>query len=221
MRAIFKAEERSTLVERVANQIREAIKSSKLKPRDRLIEADLANEMQIGRNAVREAIRYLEKEGLVTAPPFKGAHVSEFGKDDLDELYELRILLEERAIKRLVKNLKKEKLTKLESIVDTMKKVSKSGSVEEIIAADLSFHEAICELSGSRRLLEAWLNLSHQLKAFIGLKDQLYDDDTPETSLGIHYPVFEAIKQGDANLAVKRMDEVITRGYKKACKHFH
>jgi DNA-binding GntR family transcriptional regulator len=221
MSGIFKAEKRSILMEQVANQIREAIKSSKLKPGDRLIETELANSMQIGRNTVREAIRYLEKEGLVTTAPFKGAYVSEFDQKDLDELYELRILLEELAIKKLVKNLNKEKITKLESVIDTMKEVSKTGSVEEIIAADLSFHQTICELSGNRRLLEAWLNLSHQLSAFIGLQDQLYDDDTPETTLGLHYPIFEAIQNSNSKLAVKLMRALITRGYKKACKHFH
>ena len=94
------------------------------------------------------------------------------------------------------------------------------GFVDEIIDVDLSFHRTICELSDNRRLLEAWLNLSHQLRAFIGLENQLYDDDTPDATLGTHYPVLEAIKAGDANLAVKRMKAVITRGYKKATKYY-
>ena len=88
MGVVFKVEKRSILVEHVANQIREAIKSKKLNPGERLIETDLANDMEIGRSAVREAIRYLEKEGLVTTTPFKGAHVSEFTRKDLDELYD-------------------------------------------------------------------------------------------------------------------------------------
>ena len=59
-----------------------------------------------------------------------------------------------------------------------------------------------------------------QLRAFIGLEDQLYDDDTPETILGKHFPVIEAIKKGDGDLAVRHMREVITRGHKKATKHY-
>ena len=86
-----------------------------------------------------------------------------------------------------------------------MKQVAKNGNLDEIIDVDLSFHRTICELSDNRRLLEAWLNLSHQLRAFIGLENQLYDDDTPDATLGTHYLVLEAIKAGDANLAVKRM----------------
>ena len=116
MEAIFKAEKRSILVEQVANQIREAIKSGKLKPGDRLIETELANSMQIGRNAVREAIRYLEKEGLVTTTPFKGAHVTKFTEKDLEDLYTLRTALEELAIRTLIKNPDNEKINKLNSL---------------------------------------------------------------------------------------------------------
>jgi len=220
MGVVFKAEKRSILVEQVANQIREAIKSKKLKSGERLIETDLASGMETGRNAVREAIRYLEKEGLVTTTPFKGAQVTEFTKEDLDELYDLRIVLEELAIRTLVRNIDREKIARLESVVKAMKRVTKKGTVEEIIDVDLNFHRTICELSGNRRLLSTWLNLSHQLRAFIGLENQLYDDDTPETTLGKHYPVFEAIKKGDTDLAVKRMREVITRGHRKASKYY-
>ena len=220
MEPIFKIEKRSILVEQVANQIREAIKSGKLKSGERLIEIDMANGMQVSRSAIREAIRYLEKEGLVITTPFKGAQVIELTEKDLEDLYSLRMALEELAINTLIKNLDQELIRRLELVVTTMKRVAQKGNVEEIIEADLSFHRTICELSNNRRLLEAWLNLSHQLRAFIGLEDQLYDNDTPETTLGLHYPVFDAIKKHDDKLAVKLMRALITRGYKKACKHY-
>ena len=192
---IFKKEDRSTLLEKVANQIREAIKSGKLKPGERIIENDLASDMGISRFPIREAIRYLEKEGLVTTTPFKGAHVTELTLKDLEEIYSLRTVTEELAIRTLVKNLSREKVAKLESVVSAMKQTAQDGkTIEEVIDVDLSFHRTICELSDNRRLLDAWLNLSNQFRAFIGL-DQLYDDDTPETTLAVHYPVFEAIKR--------------------------
>jgi len=218
---IFKKEDRSTLVEKVANQIREAIKSGKLKPGERIIESNLASDMGISRFPIREAIRYLEKEGLVTTTPFKGAHVTELTPKDLEEIYSLRTVTEELAIRTLIKHLDSEKVKKLESVVTAMKQVAKNcRTIEEVIDVDLSFHRTICELSGNRRLLEAWLNLSHQLRAFIVLDDHLYGDDTPEKTLETHYPVFEAIKNGNGNLAAKHMREVITRGYKKASKHY-
>ena len=221
MGAVFKKEERSTLVERVANQIREAIKLAKLKPGDRIIEGDLANDMGISRFPVREAIRYLEKEGLVTTTPFKGAHVTELTAKDLEEIYSLRTVLEELAIRTLIKNLDSKKVKRLESVIMSMKQVAKNTeSIEKVINVDLSFHRTICELSGSRRLLESWLNLSRQLRAFIGLDGQLWGDDTPGKTLETHYSVFEAIKKGNSDLAASQMKKVITRGYKNALKYY-
>jgi DNA-binding GntR family transcriptional regulator len=219
MAPIFHIEKRSILVEKVAKQIREAIETGKLKSGERLIENDLANGMQVSRSAIRESIRYLEKEGLVISTPFRGAQVAEFTDKDLEDLYALRMALEELAIKTLIKTINEEKKKRLQGIVAGMQQVAKNGGIEEIIEADLGFHRAICELSGNRRLLEAWLNLSHQLRAFIALKDQLYDDESPEMTLGLHYPVLDAIKNQDTKLAVREMKKVITRGYKKASQH--
>lgn len=221
MNGIFQKEDRSTLVVKVANQIREAIKSGKLKPGEHIIEGDLAMDMGISRFPIREAIRYLEKEGLVTTTPYKGAHVTELTEKDLEEIYSLRIVIEELAIRTLIKHLDSEKVKKLESVVTAMKQVAKNcRTIEEVIDVDLSFHRTICELAENRRLLELWLNLSHQLRAFIVLDDHLYGDDTPEKTLETHYPVFEAIKKGDSDLAVNQMKKVMTRGYKNALKYY-
>ena len=218
--ATFKAEKRTILVERVAKQIRKAIVCGNLKPADRLIETELANDMQISRNVVREAIRYLEKEGLVTATPFKGAKVREFTKKDLDDLYDLRIVLEELAIRTLIKNLDNEKITKLDSIVATWKQLTTESTVEEIIDADTIFHKTICELSGNWRLLDAWMNISYQLRAVLTLDYYLHDYDTPEKMLSPHYPVLEAIKRGDAKESVKLMREIILEAQKKASEFY-
>lgn len=221
MNGIFQKEDRSTLVVKVANQIREAIKSGKLKPGEHIIEGDLAMDMGISRFPIREAIRYLEKEGLVTTTPYKGAHVTELAEKDLEEIYSLRTVIEELAIRTLIKHLDSEKVKKLESVVTAMKQVAKNcRTIEEVIDVDLSFHRTICELAENRRLLELWLNLSHQLRAFIVLDDHLYGDDTPEKTLETHYPVFEAIKKEDSDLAVNQMKKVMTRGYKNALKYY-
>ena len=118
-------------MEQVADQIREAIKSGKLKPGDRLIETELANGMQISRSAIREAMRYLEKEGLVTTTPFKGAHITKFTEKDLEDLYNLRTALEELAIRTLIKNLNNEKINKLEAVLKKMEQVAKNGTIKE------------------------------------------------------------------------------------------
>ena len=216
MGKIFEKEKRSTLPGQVANQIREAIKSGKLKPGDRLIETVLAREMNIGRNAVREAIRYIEKEGLIVTTPFKGAQVVEMSKNDLKDIYDVRNALETLALNTLAVKIDNEKTRVLDAVVKEMKAVSKKGNLQAIIDVDLKFHRTLCELSENKVLLEAWSAISNRLRAFIANGDGLYGEDTPEVTLGTHYPVIDAIKNSDFKLAVRILNEILERGYKMA-----
>ena len=220
MEKIFEKEKRSTLPGQVANQIREAIKSGKLKPGDRLIETVLAREMNIGRNAVREAIRYIEKEGLIVTIPFKGAQVVEMSKNDLKDIYDVRNALETLALNTLAVKIDNEKTRVLDAVVKEMKAVSKKGNLKAIIDVDLKFHRTLCELSENKVLLEAWSAISNRLRAFIANGDGLYGEDTPEVTLGTHYPVVDAIKNSDFKLAVRILKEILERGYKMASRSY-
>ena len=220
MEKIFEKEKRSTLPGQVANQIREAIKSGKLKPGDRLIETVLAREMNIGRNAVREAIRYIEKEGLIVTTPFKGAQVVEMSKNDLKDIYDVRNALETLALNTLAMKIDNEKTRVLDAVVKEMKAVSKKGNLKAIIDVDLKFHRTLCELSENKVLLEAWSAISNRLRAFIANGDGLYGEDTPEVTLGTHYPVIVAIKNSDFKLAVRILNEILERGYKMASRSY-
>jgi DNA-binding GntR family transcriptional regulator len=220
MEKIFEKEKRSTLPGQVANQIREAIKSGKLKPGDRLIETVLAREMNIGRNAVREAIRYIEKEGLIVTTPFKGAQVVEMSKNDLKDIYDVRNALETLALNTLAVKIDNEKTRVLDAVVKEMKAVSKKGNLQAIIDVDLKFHRTLCELSENKVLLEAWSAISNRLRAFIANGDGLYGEDTPEVTLGAHYPVIDAIKNSDFKLAVRILTEILERGYKMASRSY-
>lgn len=220
MGKIFEKEKRSTLPGQVANQIREAIKSGKLKPGDRLIETVLAREMNIGRNAVREAIRYIEKEGLIVTTPFKGAQVVEMTKNDLKDIYDVRNALETLALNTLAVKIDNEKTRVLDAVVKEMKAVSKKGNLKAIIDVDLKFHRTLCELSENKVLLEAWSAISNRLRAFIANGDGLYGEDTPEVTLGAHYPVIDAIKNSDFKLAVRILNEILERGYKMASRSY-
>jgi DNA-binding GntR family transcriptional regulator len=220
MEKIFEKEKRSTLPGQVANQIREAIKSGKLKPGDRLIETVLAREMNIGRNAVREAIRYIEKEGLIVTTPFKGAQVVEMSKNDLKDIYDVRNALETLALNTLAMKIDNEKTKVLDAVVKEMKAVSKKGNLKAIIDVDLKFHRTLCELAENKVLLEAWSAISNRLRAFIANGDGLYGEDTPEVTLGTHYPVVDAIKNSDFKLAVRILNEILERGYKMATRSY-
>jgi len=221
LKTSFKIRKREVLAEQVANLLRNSIRSGELTPGKRLVETELANDMEVSRSAIREAIPCLEKEGLVTVNHFKGTFVTQLEEKDLEEIYLLRPELEQLAIRLLVKNLNDEKIRALELVVEEMKRVADNPkSLSQVIDVDVRFHRRICELSDNGRLLQAWLNLSFQLSAFIAMEGQLYGDETPAQVFERHYVVFESIKKGNADLAVRQMKEVIESGYKNAQKHY-
>ena len=203
--AVFHKQKRATFKTIALKQIKEAIQSGKLKPGDRIVEAELAREMGISRFPIREAISSLEKEGILITIPFKGTYISHYDEDDLEEIYTLRSALEELAIRILMEKITSKKIQKLESILAAMEQATHKGKVGRLIFGDMQFHQAICELSGHRRLLEVWLTLKDQLRSFIALEEHSYGG--PEQLLKTHYPLMEAIKKGDSSLAEKRLRE--------------
>jgi len=203
--AVFQKQKRTTFKTIALKQIKEAVQSGKLKPGDRIVEAELAREMGISRFPIREAISSLEKEGILITIPFKGTYISHYDENDLEEIYTLRSALEELAIRLLMEEIASKKIKKLESILAAMEQAAHKGRVGRLIFGDMQFHQAICELSGHRRLLEAWLTLKDQLGSFIALEEHSYGG--PEQLLKTHYPLMEAIKKGDRSLAEKRLRE--------------
>ena len=218
MPPVFTRQKRATLTNRALKEIRDAIRTGKLKPGDRLIEMQLAEEMQISRFPIREALRYLEKEGLVETKPFKGTHVARFTEQDMEELYSLRSSLEELAVRILIKNLDEKKIKKLETIIQTMQKASQTGNLDQMISEDLRFHQTICELSGHRKLLEVWRTLESQLQVFLTIEKDFFE--TAYQYVSTHDPIMEAIKHRNIKRAEKAIREhlelamrIIREGY--------
>ena len=85
------------LPERLADHLRDQIASGALAPGRRLVEQDLAGALQVSRVPLREAFRILCAEGLVTLSPHRGAEVSSTSQEELEELFEVRAMLESRA----------------------------------------------------------------------------------------------------------------------------
>jgi DNA-binding GntR family transcriptional regulator len=220
MPQVFSKQKRATLADQALKEIRDAIRSGKLKPGERLVEMQLAEEMQISRFPIREALRYLEKEGLVETKPFKGTHVAQFTEKDMEELYSLRSSLEELAVRLLIENLDEKKIKKLETIIQSMQKASQSGDLDQMISEDLRFHQTICELSGHRKLLEVWRTLESQLQVFLNIEKDFFE--TAYQYVSTHDPIMEAIKHRNIKTAENAIRQhlelamrIIRKGYWK------
>lgn len=198
---IFSRQNRPTMTQIALENIREAIEKGLLKPGNRIIESKLSKELGMSRFPIREALCYLEKEGLVETIPFKGVSVAHITPKDIEDLMTLRCALEELAIQLAIQRLNSDKINVLHSIMDQMKNALHDNSEEEILNADLSFHQAICEFAENGRLLNAWMPLASQIRVCLKLEYPLFQ--TAGDFVSTHIPLLEVIADGDQQKAVQ------------------
>jgi DNA-binding GntR family transcriptional regulator len=133
--------------------IREAIVDGRLTPGQRLKEEELARELGISRTPVREALLILQAEGLVDAAPNRGALVRSHDADDLEDLYQLRALLEGYAARRAAANISEAAVAGLRESCERFENLIE-GDVQDLVKENLLFHNVILDAARSRRVAE-------------------------------------------------------------------
>lgn len=135
--------------------IRAAIVNGRLEPGQRLKEEELARELGISRTPVREALLYLQAEGLVDSAPNRGATVRAYAPEEIDDLYDLRALLEAHAARRAASRISEEDVERLrESNARFAKLAAGDETLVDLIGENLVFHTTILEAAGSERLAQ-------------------------------------------------------------------
>ncbi len=154
-----------------------AILEGEIAPGTRLVERDLADRLQVSRAPVRDALRALHHEGLVSARGRKGLCVNSLSARDAWEVYTIRAALESLAARLACERLTPEALRELREIVAAMEQASRARDVEELSSLDVRFHERMCRISGHRRLLAMWSGMAAQIRLLSGRVVQtLYGD---------------------------------------------
>ena len=148
------------LSEEAYEALRDAILNSRLAPGDRIVEAEIARQMEISRAPIREAIRKLERDGLVEYQPRRGTVVAQLSGDDVRDVYSLRAHLEAYAIRLAAERVTAQDLAALESLLERMNDCAMKDDLRGLIAADVEFHGRICQTSGSKRVFRLWDSLN-------------------------------------------------------------
>ena len=195
---------RDGLVDRVANSLVGAILSGAMRPGDRLAESHIARQMDLSRAPVREALRLLESSGLVEYRTNRGFFVRAISATSVSDLYDLRILIETAAIRRLT-DTTPAALPPLRAQVAELHRLAGTGAdMMAHVDADMAFHRLICEGSGNRRFLQVFDQIANETKLGLVLIGRLYDD--PHRMAETHEPIVEAIAAGDADAAAAAID---------------
>lgn len=191
----------------VADAIRAAILRGHLRPGERLKEDVIARELAVSRTPVREAIAMLQAEGVLEAPQHRGAQVRSYSPSELEEIYDLRSILEGYAACRAATRIKRAELTRLRRSCEAMENL-RPDDLEHLVRENGVFHDTILDAADAGRLN----SMVNQIRA-VPLIYQSYAWYTPEQlklSLEYHWRVLDALENHDADRAERDMRHHLT-----------
>jgi DNA-binding GntR family transcriptional regulator len=193
-----------SLYEQVYQALRSAILTGALAPGDRLVETQLAEWLQVSRTPLREALRQLQQDGLVTADVSGGLRVTTITAGDAEELYDCRLALETLAVAGACVHATPDQLAAIEGCVTKAEGATadRYGSLppQSLLYVDYQFHHLIAESSGNRRLVSL-LDTLFDAMALLRIQTLQKNPNVLEIRLE-HRQIYESIHDGDVEGAV-------------------
>jgi DNA-binding GntR family transcriptional regulator len=172
---LIKGIDRSTTVDRVVVALRQAMFDGALNPGDLLREASLSKSLGVARSTIREVLRVLASEGLVTRLPSRGLAVRHLTMAEVEDIFSARLVLEREAA-RAAASCGEEALRALARAFDAYAGAASTGDPSRAAGAHVEFHAAMVGLIGSQRLVETERSLMRDLQLAIASIDKSSDD---------------------------------------------
>ncbi|GGF44472.1 GntR family transcriptional regulator [Aliidongia dinghuensis] len=207
----FATVESADLVDLIEAELTRAIVEGRLRPGSRVVEAETARQMGVSRAPVREAARRLERQGILVAKPRHGFYVREITTKEIDDLYAVRLMLEDAAIVGACAQADAAGLARLQAKVDEMRATAPTLTSPQRIQLDLQFHLTLAELSGNARLLRLFATIETEVRMIIALLDNHYVD--PLMVANSHQPIIDAIARRNEAAARAHLREHITSAW--------
>lgn len=197
-----------TVQSATTSQIRRMILDGQLAPGERLHQDRLAELLNVSRMPVREAIRQLASEGLVTIVAHRGAFVASLDPDEIRELYQVRSALECLAVRQSVPHIGDETIADLEQLLEQMRALEHEGNEESTIALDREFHERLMAPARMDYLLGLIRQSRQKTEAF--RRAHTYIPGRSHISNQEHAQILQAVSARDAAQAERLIDEHLT-----------
>jgi DNA-binding GntR family transcriptional regulator len=194
------------LGEHVADAVRTAILRGTFRPGEKLDQQEIADELSVSRIPVREALRTLDAEGLVTIVPNRGANVTERSKEELAELFFIRGLLEGAAAERAARSMDEDTLDRLAAIVE---QAEDTDDREELLVLNNDFHITMYSVFPQPEMV----NYIQQLRNKVAPYNQIYLDTqgSKEAAWNEHRKILEACADRDGTRARLEMERHLAR----------
>lgn len=198
------------LYEEVAERLRTSIFTHEFAPGDWVDEQALAIQYGISRTPMREAIKVLASEGLITMKMRRGAYVTEVSKSDLSQIFTVLALLEGQACREVAKIATEKELDDLDSLHLKLERSAADRDLDLFFAINQQFHDKIQEICANPWMQRVILDLRKVLK--LQRRDSLSKRGRLESSLIEHRKILSALLARDADLAEKLMKEHLLQG---------
>ncbi len=179
----------------VFNTLRQAILTGELKPGERLMEIHLANKLGVSRTPIREAIRKLELEGLVTMIPRRGAEVAQITEKSMNDVLEVRRALDALCVELACERIAEEELLRLKQACDAFEAAVRTKDVKKVAKADVELHDIIVQATGNQRLIQLINNLSEQMYRY--RFEYIKDISQHQRLIDEHRMIYESIVKKD------------------------
>jgi DNA-binding GntR family transcriptional regulator len=198
--------DRTTLRERALTALRCAITSGQYHPGDHLGEVELASHLGVSRGTVRQALRHLQQEGLVTGGHRARLRVSSLSETEVLELFRVRAALEGLAVKEAITSAGR--MTAVADLREALNNLDEAADFTALVDADMAFHLGLCRVSGNSMLVDAWRHLEGRIRMVIVSAG-------PDRALAMmarerHQPIVDAIEQGVLSEAMTVVSEHMT-----------
>ena len=197
--------EKTSLREQALSALRTAITSGELAPGRHLVETELSEMLQISRGTLREALRQLTQEGLLSAGPRGRLSVRHLDEKEIRDIFAVRAALESLAARTLCELPDRaDAIRSLHQTIDDME-AAQDASLEERIESDMEFHRTLCRLTRNETLLHSWTALEGSIRMSIMFAGR--EKGVKNMSVDRHRDIVAAIETGDASLVRKTIRE--------------
>jgi DNA-binding GntR family transcriptional regulator len=208
---------RRSLSDDVVDRLRSAIVRGTFAPGQRLSEVALAEAFSVSRGPIREALTVLEREGLLKVERHRGAWVTLLSRQDIDEIYELRLALERLAMERAARLATSEDCAAMAEVIELLRDAVERKAVFDTVALDVGFHDLIYRAARHDRLYQSWALLRPQIETFLNSRPS--DQNAYlDKAVREHSELLEVIRRHDRERAVTMIELHIRSAYDRVSK---
>lgn len=199
-------------------QIQNDILNGRYQPGESLIETKLSEEIGVSRTPIREAFRQLELEGLVQSIPNKGVIVKGISKQDIEDIYTIRMMIEGLAARWATEKITPPELAEMKEAIELEEFYTMRGDIDHLLQSDTRFHDIIYRASKSAPLIHTLSTFHHYVQ-----RARNFSLSTPgraQKVLDEHKAILQAIIDNDADKAEKLTTEHVGNASRNLLEHW-